>query len=348
MSRQAALVIPAGTTFEVAEGSLRIRHDGDVSLGWAPPNAVLDIECSGNLTLSLPNIQGRLRAAGRMDLTGRIDVDRLEAAEIVIGPGEAKARAVCATTSIRIGPAKIAFDAVIAPDVSVDPGTHGRITLLDCQNELGASKIKGCLSPADYADMIGDPADFVASRGAVLLSVGPHPSPTPAPPPPPTQAAAAARTPAPAPARVPSHSPAPAQPRRVAVAVPAPPQPAPRVVPPMTPIPAPIRVEEDVGDPPSLAVDEMEPISESGVDGNLVECIRRIRQAYDGGEVPPMVTDLERLVVRRDHDAIRREINGLFTRLSEWHVKNGVRPIQSVTAALNTIHTLVQDASERF
>jgi hypothetical protein len=112
-----------------------------------------------------------------------------------------------------------------------------------------------------------------------------------------------------------------------------------------TPTPAPLRDEPD-DDPPSLANDELEPV-DSGLDGQLVECVRRIKQAYGNGGLPPMVGDIESLVVRRDHDALRRDIQGLFQRLSEWHVKSGRRPIQAVTSAMNTIHTLVQDG-ERF
>lgn len=336
MARRPALVIPAQVGFEVANGVFKLRFDGDVDLGWAPPGARLDIECTGDLTLALPNISGTVIAGGRLVLHGIVDADRIEGSEILLGGHDAKARAVRAQRTLRVGPAKIAFDAVIAPEVVLDDGASGRITLLDCRNELAASKVKGCLSPADYADMIGDPVAFLTARGLALLDAAPSPP-----------VAKAAATPPPV-ARAPmphAPTPPPAPPRAPTPAPPTPRASEPRVVRAPTPTPAPLRDEPD-DDPPSLAVDELEPV-DGGVDGQLVECVRRMKSAYGSHELPPMVADIETLVVRRDHEALRRDIQGLFQRLSEWHVKNGIRPIQAVTSAMNTIHGLVQDG-ERF
>jgi len=127
--------------------------------------------------------------------------------------------------------------------------------------------------------------------------------------------------------------------------------------------PEPAEDEEDIEDPLSLSIDDIEPLldqadedaatadsapsSEPTVDGDLyellAEALGRITTCYQDVDLPPAVSELQLLVEQRDYDALRANITEVWNGLLGFHHKRGIRPHHQVTHAFNVIHGLVQD-----
>lgn len=110
------------------------------------------------------------------------------------------------------------------------------------------------------------------------------------------------------------------------------------------------RDDEDVDDPLSLSLDDLEPLVEQSSAGpraeelhvRLNEALDRITACYEGMELPPAVDQLRTLVELRDSDILRANITEVWNGLLSFHQKRGIRPHHQVTHAFNLIHGLVQ------
>ncbi len=307
--------LPAGVQIEWGAEGLLVRAPGDLVIENDLGRGLAEASAGGDLTIRLPEIKAVLRCKGSLTLSGTVDLPRIEADEVTIEGPEVRTKAIVAKRRITIRSARITSDVVCAPEVILSPDTTGRITMIDCDNAHGARGIKGAFSPSDYAEMIGDPDEYLASRG-VGRRQGRASPPTPAP---------VADVPPDPGATVPGA--------------------APRVVAPPTPAPAPIRsdLEDDGSDPVSLSVDAIEPVAESAnLDTRLDDAMRKIVKAYEG-ELPAPVEPLRSLVDARNYAGIRDTIGTVWDQLLAWHQKKGVRPHHQVTHAFNLIHGAVQD-----
>lgn len=153
------------TTLRVG-GDLRVDHD----LGATTLEVGGVIEVGGNLTFDVLDLPGTVRLAG--DLQGRT----LRADVIELTGSSINVRGIQARTRVVIGAARLTIDAVIAPEVVIDRGSSGRVTVVESLNELGQVPFKGGFRLADYAEMFGDPAAFLAERGLLALGAAPAPS----------------------------------------------------------------------------------------------------------------------------------------------------------------------------
>lgn len=289
MPNRPTFILPAGLELELTDETISIRYDGDVHIEDIGNRRVEEIHAGGDIEIQLEKITGRLVAGGVLTLNGEVDAEHLHAREVVLGRNPVKCRAISATERITIGPARLAVDCIIAPEIQIAPKAAGRVTVIECHNERGATKIKGGFSLADYDDMFGNAAEFLAERGL---------------------------------------------------------EPLPEAEPP-TEVPD----EEDVDDPLSLSVEDIEPIvdrtpsSESGADPlqlQLADALERITSSYEGGELPPAISDLQKLVEQHDYDALRQNITEVWNGLLGFHQQRGIRPHHQVTHAFNVIHGLVQ------
>lgn len=109
--------------------------------------------------------------------------------------------------------------------------------------------------------------------------------------------------------------------------------------------------EEDVEDPLSLSIEDIEPIverahadapDEDQLQLQLSDALERITSCYEGGELPPAIAELQVLVEKQDYDALRQNITEVWNGLLGFHQKRGIRPHHQVTHAFNVIHGLVQ------
>ncbi len=295
---------------------------------------------------------GAVRAGGTVTVAGAVKADTVHARVIRFEGPSVTARGVQAGNAVHLGAAKLQVDAVIAPEVHLDPGTNGRATVIESHNELGPNALKGGFRLADYAEMFGDPASFLAERG--LAPIG---------------AAVAAPPPVAAPVAAPAAAPAAAP---VAATVSAPMALAdsartvtdeaadePPVVEPEAHEEEPVEVEaepaEADGDPTtnsgeqspvSMEVEESEevpaPPPEHPLHKQLVEAVTRIGESYADAELPPAVNHLMSLIETRAYDQVRAEITAIWSDLLKYHQKKGLRIQHQVTTTFNTINSLVK------
>lgn len=92
---------------------------------------------------------------------------------VQIGGGNVTARGIQGRTRVSVGPAKLTVDAILAPEVNLDARTSGRVTVVESNNEPGASAIKGGFGLVDYAEMFGSSDSFLAERGLTALGAAP-------------------------------------------------------------------------------------------------------------------------------------------------------------------------------
>ncbi len=327
---QTLFTLPAGLDISVGE-VLSITYDGSVQLGQTLGRPIGVIAAGGDIELELELVTGQVRAGGKVLISGKVDADTIHGHEVHLGSGDVKCRVISADSRIVIGAAKLAVDVIMAPEIVIDPRASGRVTIVQSNVEVGPTKIKGGFSLAEYADAVGDPASYLADRGltdlAARMQLGGGAMPAaPVPPPartsPPTIPPPTARPPEPLTAPPPSARPV----EKTLTAQP----------------------EEDVGDPMSLSVEDLEPIREEAVDPldelhpKLLDAVKRIAACYEGKEVPPAVVQLQALVEGRDYEHLRENITEVWNGLLGYHQKKGIRPHHQVTHAFNVIHGLVQ------
>jgi hypothetical protein len=345
MSKPPPFALPAGLEIELAGDVLSIGYEGDVHLEQSLGRTLGEVFAGGDLTVQLDVITGQLRCQGRLELRGRIEADTLHGREVIIGDTEVRCRAISADERIVIGQSRLQVDVILAPEIVFDPKASGRVTVIESHNDPGPTKIKGGFSLQEYEEVFGDATAFLTERGVTPLDGEPPPR-APAPKPTPrakpekaASTAAAVPTPAPAPTPAPPSTPAPA-PARGAAITPAPL--GPRTNPPLR------RAEEETADPPSLSIDDLQPITDADQEDDLhpklLEQVKRVASCYDGKEMPPAVGQLRELVEARNYDRLRENITDVWNGLLSFHQRKGIRPHPQVTHAFNVIHGLMQDS----
>lgn len=328
-------VLPAGLDLAIGE-ALTISYAGDVSLEQSLGRPLGVVHAGGDLTVALDVVQGELRAGGKLEVHGRIDADTLHGREVILHSGDIKCRAISADERIVIGAAKLSVDIIIAPEIVFEPKASGRVTVIQANTEIGPTKIRGGFSLSEYEEAVGDPVVFLEERGVAALaerlkSGAPAPAPVPE------------KAPVPPPAPKPVPRAAPMTGDTLVNVVPTAPPPSPIAAAPVALPPPP---EEDVGDPMSLAIEDLEPVKvqedTDELHPKLMDAVKRIAACYEGKEVPPAVTMLRELVEARDYDRLRENITEVWNGLLGYHQKKGIRPHHQVTHAFNVIHGLVQ------
>ncbi len=155
-------------------------------------------ELTAGLSLRLPaGVRARtVHCDGEVDLQGdRVEVERVYGDTVNIRSATALVRSVQAERSIRVGPGHVESDVFIAPTVALDPSTEGRITGIDSKNELGPSRVRGCLRLEELAWYLGDVEAFLAERGLRRLPEDAVAAPIPDMPPAQASLDAAAQAP---------------------------------------------------------------------------------------------------------------------------------------------------------
>lgn len=294
MPKRPTFVLPAGLEIDLAEDTLSIRYDGDVRIEDTGDRTIDEIHAGGDLDLAVEVATGRLVAGGTLTISSEIQADHIHAREVILGRQKIRCKAISATQRITVGAARLTVDCIIAPEINLDPKASGRVTVIESHNEVGASRIKGGFSLADYDDMFGNAEEFLAERGL--------------------------------------------EPLGEAGALPHLPEP------PLS------SDDEDIEDPLSLSIDDIEPLMEqvqqdhatSELHTQLSDALERIMSCYEGHDLPPAISELQLLVQQGNYDALRQNITEVWNGLLGFHQKRGIRPHHQVTHAFNVIHGLVQ------
>ncbi|MFZ5477181.1 MAG: hypothetical protein ACOZNI_10440 [Myxococcota bacterium] len=317
----------------------RIHAGGHVSVhGDAKAS---DIESGGAVELHGAATVDRVNAGGAVTIAGVVQAGTVRGDTIHLKGGTIAAKGLQGARAVHIGAAKLTVDAVIAPEVHVDAQTAGRVTVIECQNELGPNAIKGGFRLADYAEMFGDPKAFLTERGLNALGDAPPPAP-----------AAPAQTHIPAsPTLAPSHT-QPPPPAKAKKEKPAPepssegpleiiePSPVPSQAPPPSEEVQMEMDDEPVSEPAGTPV--MANVPEHPLHKQLVDAVSKIAECYADAELPPAVSHLRGLIDTRNYDKVRGEITTIWSDLLKFHQKKGMRIQHQVTTTFNTINTLVK------
>lgn len=313
-------VLPDDVEIDLTGGNLSIRFDGDVVLHQSLGARIGTIEASGNVELHLAEIHGTILSGGKISfpVATKVDAERIVGRDVDLTSGASlKVKAVQASKTIKIGPSKITCDVLIAPRVSLDPNTTGRVTVIESGSEWGPSKIKGGLSVADYDEIIGDSEEFLRSRGIGELEDAPL-----------------------EPIEIPAADEAETEADIDDIDEEEEPETA--------------LSDEDIGDPVTLEVSdlmELEPVEEEPEvdDGppdelqrQLQDALNRIVACYDGAELPGAVAQLQTMVKGKQYAQLKLEITEVWNGLLGFHQQKGIRPHHQVTHAFNVIHGLVQ------
>jgi hypothetical protein len=252
------------------------------------------------------------------------------------------ARGIQATHRVQIGAGKLQVDAIIAPQVDIATHASGRVTIIECQNELGPNALKGKLRLADYQETFGDPAAYLAERGltvpgetsAVEIVEAPRALEAVAAPVVEEVAVveepAAEEAPVEAPAAEEAHAEEPAA--EEAEAAPAEASEA---------VTMDVEIEESedaaMGSSVPAALPAAHPLH-----GDLVVAVAKIVDCYADAEVPPAVSHLQGLINAHAYEQVRAEITTIWTDLLKFHHKKGLRIQHQVTTTFNTINSLVK------
>jgi cytoskeletal protein CcmA (bactofilin family) len=339
MPDRPSFTLPDGLQLDVTADTLDLKFDGDVTISTTLGRRFGRIEVGGDLTVQLStSLTGTVRCGGTLSVNGDIDAEHVHAREISLGRQNVKCRTLSADQRITLGAGTIVADVIIAPEIVMDPKAQGRVTVIESQNERGATKIKGGFGLADYEDMFGNADEFLAQRGLRRLDAGgplasgsaPKPTSPPTRSRAPTPVTTSTVVPDDATQRITRAAPAPAPPRKAAA-------------------PA---IDEDTEDPVSVSFDDLEPVetaaaadaatNRNDVHQRLVDALGRITACYEGTDLPPAVHELQELVKGKDYDALRQNITEVWNGLLGFHQKRGIRPHHQVTHAFNVINNLVQ------
>ena len=295
-----------------------------------------------------------LVAAGAVRVRGSTQARNVRGYEVTLAGPLLQARAVQAARAVALGSTQLTVDVIFAPHVTIEPHASGRVSMLECANELGPKALKGCFRLADWQEMFGDPVPWLAERGVDPSATQGAPAPsapaTPtssAPvPPPPSPVAEVLGLPvaiaaeetwngkidlqairAEALADAPVSPPLPEMPDVVDEAPALAPPPPPPPPPPSEP-PPPVASAETGGE----------------VHGQLMQAATRLSEAYGGAEVPRAVDDLCTLIALRDYSGVRGRITGMWSDIGRFHRERGTKIPAAVTAAFNQINALARKA----
>ncbi len=362
-----------------AGGALRVGGD----LEAETVDVEGDVDASGGLAVPSLRVNGRLSVRGAAvmqtptlggdaEFHGDVAANVLRARNFQFNGGTLSARGVQAQVAVRIGAVRLQVDAIVSPEVTLQPTTSGRAAVIESHNELGASAVKGGFRLAEYAEIFGNVHGFLKERGLTALEAtagaeaGP-PDSAPEAEPERRRSRQPKAEPEPEPQPEPEAAPAPVYVE--AVLEPEEEPETDRAEPPAESPPLPAEDPPDViwepivdaprpGDSTSGAFESLrerrrqaEGLSDGGaaadrgphaLQAQLAQTVERIADCYADMEVPPAVERLRTLVAAQSYPEVRAEITNIWSELLKYHQKKGIRIHHQVTTTFNAVNALVK------
>ena len=367
-----SFIIPEGITLSMTDDGLVIENEGDIVLNGNIAGGVHTLTSrNGSVVLGNDFTLHRIDAPnGAVEVRGRLEADRIEAASVDVDGEGFTVRVVQASESISVGATTTHAEVLIAPVVKLSADAVGRITVVESLNELGASKVKGCLSLADLEELFDGSEGFIRGWEITPLHKSGRKAVAKKAPPKKKAAPAAAKKPEPTPEPEPVEevvveeaAPEP----EVVEAAPEVAEAAPEVV---EATPEPViaaEVEEEVeSEPPAISMpkpgedgeeraeqveqlfdlfDETEDSNETdpAVDARINDAVTELVSYYEDVDLPPVVQRLAQLVAERDYKTVRDEVDEIWNQLLRYHKQKKLRPKPSLTTTFNTIHAIVRE-----
>jgi hypothetical protein len=180
--------LPPEATLTVVDGRVCLTYPGDLRLSGTFGGTLASVEVTGDLTVDIEEMDGNLKAGGHIEVLGPLRADLVHGKTVRIASGEVHCRAVSADERVDVGPIEIRIDGLIAPIVTLERESTGRVTVLECHNKPDTMQLKGAFSLDDYEEAFGNAEGFLAERS--LTRPGPIPEGVVLPAPKPRQSAA--------------------------------------------------------------------------------------------------------------------------------------------------------------
>lgn len=187
MDAKPDFTIPEGATLAIENGVAHLKYPGSLHLHGSLGEDVGSIEVEGDLFVHVSDLPGTsLFAAGHIEVLHALEADNVHGKTVRLSEGPVRCRSISADAKMAIAALEIRVDALVAPHIEIDQSTSGRATVLECLNEVGSSKVKGCFSLEDYEDAFGQTDVFLSERGLSRpqpleedVALPPHPNSQP-------------------------------------------------------------------------------------------------------------------------------------------------------------------------
>ena len=281
-----SFVLPDGIKLSMTNEGLVIENSGDIVLHGQIDGGIHALTShEGNVVLHNDYELHRVDAPnGAVEVHGKIEADRIEAASVSADGSGFTVRVVQASQSISVGDTTTHAEVLIAPAVNLSTNAVGRITVVESHNELGATKVKGCLSLADLEELFDGSEGFIRGWEITPLHKTTSRKATPKAKAPAKKAAPKAAAPEPEPEPEPAPAPEPEPEVAQETAPPAPeperaPEPEPTPEPEPEVVAAEVEVEEEEEEatepPPAIEM----PVA--GEPGETTERAEQVEQLFD-------------------------------------------------------------------
>ncbi len=156
-------VLPEGIKLTMTEHGLVIEHTGDLLLQGQVNGGIHQVtSLEGDVVLEADYVLQRIDAPnGTVHVKGELEAERIEAKTVVTEGPALTVRVIQAAELAEIQDAMVHAEVIVAPTIRLSSDTRGRITVVECHNDLDATKVKGCLSLSDIEEL------FEGSRGFI-------------------------------------------------------------------------------------------------------------------------------------------------------------------------------------
>ncbi len=338
-----AAVFPAGMTLRLENDGAVVGNQGDVIIAGDLSESLGKIKQvfseQGSVEVSCRKFQADTieAAAGDVVLNGTVKAKKITGQSVRSTAGKTVSQVIIAENAIELAGKSIKVELVVAPNVSFGPDTKGRATAVECENEIGASKVRGRLSLEDYVDIVAGAKAVLEENGIPVPETDDEEDDEDDEP---FGGAAEDQS---------------DEPEELATA------------PPEEEIGLDEEEasEEDVAEEeedrpsgtelPSMEMgapagdDEEEELSEdelSEINEQLVKALAKIDDAYADAELPPPVVFLKSLVSERRFDYIKTQINSIWSDLLKYHQKKGLYISNAVTHQFQQIQIAMRKLPE--
>ena len=161
-------VFPAGLILRLEADGAVLGNRGDVIIEGDLSSSLGKIKHvfsdGGSLTIAGDFGAQRIEASGEIILEGNVKAKRIKGDTVRLGGGTVISQVILADREVELACKSVKADVVMAPQVNFGADTKGRVVAVECDNDLGPSKVRGRLSLADYVDIVSDASNVLESN----------------------------------------------------------------------------------------------------------------------------------------------------------------------------------------
>jgi hypothetical protein len=161
-------VFPAGLILRLEDDGAVLGNRGDVIIEGDLSSSLGKIKHvfsdGGSLTIAGDFGAQRIEASGEIVLEGNVKAKRIKGGSVRLSGGKVISQVILADREVELGSKSVKADVVMAPKVTFGADTKGRVVAVECDNDLGPSKVRGRLSLADYVDIVSDATNVLEAN----------------------------------------------------------------------------------------------------------------------------------------------------------------------------------------